>query len=395
MLLYLPLAHNFGRLMHLLGAVRRLHDRVPPRPAARRRGAAAGAADACSRACRACTRRCTRPSVAQFDEATGAQAPADRLGARRRARGQRAAQAQGEPVPRGLALPSTGSPTGSSSRRCKERLGGRLRLPDLGRRAAREGDRRVLRRARHPDHRGLRPDRVHDRVRRRTARPLPLRHRRPAAARASSSRIAEDGELADPQRDRLRGLLQGPRGDGSRARRRRLAQARATSARSTRTASCTITDRKKDILVTAGGKNVAPQNIENDLKTSKFVSQALVVGDRRPYVAALITLDAGGDRQLGRGARHRRRRWPRWRATSASASCVQGVVDDVEPRALTLRADQAVRDPPARLHHGGGRGHADAQAEAPRRAGALRRRDRGALRRAVAAAAASAGRERG
>ncbi len=53
----------------------------------------------------------------------------------------------------------------------------------------------------------------------------------------------------------------------------------------------TITDRKKDILVTAGGKNVAPQNLENELKTSRFVSQALVVGDRQPYVAALITLD--------------------------------------------------------------------------------------------------------
>ena len=52
-----------------------------------------------------------------------------------------------------------------------------------------------------------------------------------------------------------------------------------------------ITDRKKDILVTAGGKNVAPQNIENELKTSKWISQALVVGDRRPYIAALITLD--------------------------------------------------------------------------------------------------------
>jgi long-chain acyl-CoA synthetase len=52
----------------------------------------------------------------------------------------------------------------------------------------------------------------------------------------------------------------------------------------------TITDRKKDILVTAGGKNVAPQNLENALKTSPLVSQALVVGDRRPYVAALITL---------------------------------------------------------------------------------------------------------
>jgi len=53
----------------------------------------------------------------------------------------------------------------------------------------------------------------------------------------------------------------------------------------------TITDRKKDIIVTAGGKNVAPQNIENSLKASRYVSQALVVGDRRPYVTALITLD--------------------------------------------------------------------------------------------------------
>ena len=61
----------------------------------------------------------------------------------------------------------------------------------------------------------------------------------------------------------------------------------------------TITDRKKDIIVTAGGKNIAPQNIENDLKASKFISQALVVGDRRPYPAALVTLDAGRDRQVG------------------------------------------------------------------------------------------------
>ncbi len=59
----------------------------------------------------------------------------------------------------------------------------------------------------------------------------------------------------------------------------------------------TITDRKKDILVTAGGKNVAPQNLENALKTYPIVSQALVVGDRRPYVAALITVadDASRD----------------------------------------------------------------------------------------------------
>jgi long-chain acyl-CoA synthetase len=53
----------------------------------------------------------------------------------------------------------------------------------------------------------------------------------------------------------------------------------------------TVTDRKKDIIVTAGGKNVAPQNIENLLKGIPWVSQALVVGDRRPYLVALITLD--------------------------------------------------------------------------------------------------------
>jgi long-chain acyl-CoA synthetase len=64
----------------------------------------------------------------------------------------------------------------------------------------------------------------------------------------------------------------------------------------------TVTDRKKDILVTAGGKNVAPQNLENALKTNSIISQALVIGDRRPYVAALITLseDVSAD-----GARER------------------------------------------------------------------------------------------
>src|SRR4029077_11069206 len=54
-----------------------------------------------------------------------------------------------------------------------------------------------------------------------------------------------------------------------------------------------ITDRKKDLIITAGGKNIAPQNIENALKSSRFVSQAIVVGDRRPYVTALVTLDDG------------------------------------------------------------------------------------------------------
>ena len=52
-----------------------------------------------------------------------------------------------------------------------------------------------------------------------------------------------------------------------------------------------ITDRKKDIIVTAGGKNVAPQNLENELKSEPFISQVVVHGDRRPYLTALVTLN--------------------------------------------------------------------------------------------------------
>ncbi|MBW3601927.1 MAG: long-chain fatty acid--CoA ligase [Actinobacteria bacterium] len=53
-----------------------------------------------------------------------------------------------------------------------------------------------------------------------------------------------------------------------------------------------ITGRKKELLVTAGGKNVAPAVLEERLKSHRLVSQAMCVGDGRPYVAALVTLDA-------------------------------------------------------------------------------------------------------
>lgn len=49
-----------------------------------------------------------------------------------------------------------------------------------------------------------------------------------------------------------------------------------------------ITDRKKDLIVTAGGKNVAPQILENGLKADKFIANAFVVGDRKPYLTALL-----------------------------------------------------------------------------------------------------------
>jgi long-chain acyl-CoA synthetase len=53
----------------------------------------------------------------------------------------------------------------------------------------------------------------------------------------------------------------------------------------------TVTDRKKEIIVTAGGKKIAPQNLENALKASGLISQALVCGDRRPYIVALLCPD--------------------------------------------------------------------------------------------------------
>jgi long-chain acyl-CoA synthetase len=54
----------------------------------------------------------------------------------------------------------------------------------------------------------------------------------------------------------------------------------------------TITGRKKDIIITSSGKNITPANIENALKQTRWISEALVYGDNRPYIVALLTLDA-------------------------------------------------------------------------------------------------------
>ncbi len=63
----------------------------------------------------------------------------------------------------------------------------------------------------------------------------------------------------------------------------------------------TITDRKKDLIVTAGGTNVSPQNLEAALEASPYIAQACVVGDRRPYLVALLALE---DDALGEDAQN-------------------------------------------------------------------------------------------
>ena len=53
-----------------------------------------------------------------------------------------------------------------------------------------------------------------------------------------------------------------------------------------------ITGRKKELIITSSGKNISPANIENALKGSTWISEAVVFGDRRPYLVALLALDA-------------------------------------------------------------------------------------------------------
>ena len=76
-----------------------------------------------------------------------------------------------------------------------------------------------------------------------------------------------------------------------------------------------ITGRKKDIIITAGGKNLTPANLENDLKQARWVSQAVMHGDRRPYPVMLIALDEEEIVPWAQRAGHRghldRPPWPR------------------------------------------------------------------------------------
>jgi long-chain acyl-CoA synthetase len=92
-----------------------------------------------------------------------------------------------------------------------------------------------------------------------------------------------------------------------------------------------ITDRKKDLIITAGGKNVAPQEIENTIKFHPLISQVVVIGDKRPFLSALITLDEekaeawgkeqGISRRVGEIAAHER-----------TLKEIEGAINDVNAR---------------------------------------------------------------
>ena len=286
MLLYLPLAHNFGRLMHLLGAHKGFTTAFCPDPL---RVAEAMPA----------VRPTLLPSVprlyekvhtavlAQFEQVHG---PRRRLLDWALGVGRRVSELRqrDEPVPRGLAAQHRLADRLVYSK-IKNRLGGRLRLGiSGGAPLAKEIaaffhsiDILIV------EGWGLTECTTAASVN----RPGHFRFGTVGPALPKFEvRVAEDGELLIRSETVFAGYYKDEQatrevfGDDGWLRSGDVGSIDEDG-------FITITDRKKDILITAGGKNVAPANLENALKTAPLVSQALVLGDRLPYVAALITVD--------------------------------------------------------------------------------------------------------
>ena len=348
MLLYLPLAHNFGRLMHLSGAyvgyaIAFLPDPLqaaaalpqvrptvfPSVPRVYEKVHTGGRRE---------VRRGDRASSASWS--TGRSASAASVSALRRA---------GKPVPAGLAAQHR-----LADRLVYSKVQGRGSAAGCG--SAISGGAPLSPEIAEFFHaidilliEGYGLTECTTAASTNTHEALPLRHRRPAAARTRGE-AGGGRRAADPQRDGLPGLLQGPRGD------REVLDAdgwlrTGDIAEIDEDGFITITDRKKDIIVTAGGKNVAPQNLENDLKTSKF--DLAGDGRRRPAAVRRRADHARPRRaaEVGGGARSRRRAW-RSSPGRAGARARPGDRRRGQRRPLALRADQALRDPAARLHDG-------------------------------------------
>jgi long-chain acyl-CoA synthetase len=112
-----------------------------------------------------------------------------------------------------------------------------------------------------------------------------------------------------------------------------------------------ITDRAKDILITAGGKNIAPSEIENALKVSPFIKEAIVVGDRRPYLVALIgiELETVSDWATRKGIA-----FTTYRDLGEKPEViklVQGIVDDVNAKFARVEQIKKFRMLPKELDH--------------------------------------------
>ncbi|MEV4177082.1 AMP-binding protein [Nonomuraea sp. NPDC049709] len=112
-----------------------------------------------------------------------------------------------------------------------------------------------------------------------------------------------------------------------------------------------ITDRMKDIIITAGGKNLAPSEIENALKASPYVKEAVVIGDQRPYLVALIGIELD---TVGEWARRRGLPYTTYRDLSEKPEVrelVQGIVTGVNERFARVEQVKRFAFLPKELDH--------------------------------------------
>ena len=112
-----------------------------------------------------------------------------------------------------------------------------------------------------------------------------------------------------------------------------------------------VVDRIKDIIITSGGKNVSPSEIENNLKTSPYIKEAMVIGDRRKYLTALILIEAD---VVGDWATRRQIPYTTYRDLTekpAVIELIQGVVAEVNASHSHLESIQKFRLIPKELDH--------------------------------------------
>ncbi len=105
----------------------------------------------------------------------------------------------------------------------------------------------------------------------------------------------------------------------------------------------TITDRMKDLIITAGGKNISPSEIENRLKVSPFVQEAVVIGDGRPYLTALIGID---EDTVGNWCTRQRIPYTTYEdlaSSDAVTTLIDAVVDEVNTHLAKVESIKAFR----------------------------------------------------
>ncbi|GGN22064.1 long-chain-fatty-acid--CoA ligase [Lentzea pudingi] len=112
-----------------------------------------------------------------------------------------------------------------------------------------------------------------------------------------------------------------------------------------------ITDRMKDIIITAGGKNIAPSELENALKTSPYIKEAVVIGDQRKYLVALIGIEY---ETVGHWAQQRKITYTTYRDLSEKPEVlelVQGIVTEANQKFATVEQIKKFRMFPKELDH--------------------------------------------